>query len=164
MITRLDQQGAHHTSPGNFDLKREPRDYAELKRSMPVFCVSSRAYQSLVNGEPMNGFSKINSTEIPQVRAHAKKLTETARVTNAKSFLNDLAQMLNSLYLWSSKQNIEIYITDKEKKTEIEFVREKLNELEKVRYNLFVKSGNQADGNSVSGRPMKIFPGSLMTS
>ncbi len=130
--SRLDEHEAQRTDPDNFNPEKELRDYAEVGRSLPVFCISSRAYQSLANGERVVGFRDIDDTEIPQLRAHTKKLTEATRIRHAKSFLNDLAQTLNSLYLWSSKKDIEIYLTDEEKKAEMGYLRERVNELEKV--------------------------------
>lgn len=135
-MTRFDQQEAQHINPSNFDPEQELRDYAKVGRSLPVFCTSTRAYQSLAKDEEMDGFGDINATEIPQLRAHAKQLTEATQIKSSKSFLNDLVQMLNSLYLWSSKQNVGFYLTNEEKQAEMEYVREKVNELEKVRCTL----------------------------
>ncbi|KAI0434072.1 hypothetical protein F5Y09DRAFT_349681 [Xylaria sp. FL1042] len=119
------------TGPNDLDLRREPRNYAEAGRSLPVFCVSSRAYRLLVDGKIVDGFDDIRDTEIPQLRAHTKKLTEATRIHHARSFLNDLAKTLNSLYLWSSKRGPEFYLTDEEKNTDMGYVREKVNDLEK---------------------------------
>ncbi|KAI8949489.1 hypothetical protein F4801DRAFT_403829 [Xylaria longipes] len=130
-LKELDQQEAQSIDPNNFDPEKESHDYAEIGRSLPVFCISSRAYQALANKEQVDGFSSTNDTEIPQLRAHTKRLTETIRISKAKSFLNDLAQTLNSLYLWSSKKDIGFYLTDEEKQAEMRYVREQINELEK---------------------------------
>ncbi|KAI0448945.1 hypothetical protein F5B21DRAFT_509652 [Xylaria acuta] len=129
-LKELDQQEAQSIDPNNFDPEKEFRDYAEAGRSLPVFCISSQAYRALANKEEVDGFSDINDTEIPQLRAHTKKLTETTRINNAKSFLNDLAQTLNSLYLWSSKGGVEFYLTDEEKGVEVGYIKEQVNELE----------------------------------
>ncbi|RYC65350.1 hypothetical protein CHU98_g878 [Xylaria longipes] len=128
---RLDQQEAQSIDPDNFDPENELRDYAEVGRSLPVFCISSTAYRSLLNEEVVDGFSDINDTGIPQLRAHAKKLTESARKSNAKSFLNDLAQTFNSLYLWSSKKDTKFYLTEEEMDSEMGYMKERINELEK---------------------------------
>ncbi|GAW11202.1 hypothetical protein ANO14919_005440 [Xylariales sp. No.14919] len=129
-LKELDEYEAQRIDP-NFDPGKVLRDYNQVRLSLPVFCISSRAYKSLANKERVTGFRNVNDTEVPQLQAHTKKLTETARIRNAKSFLNDLVQTLNSLYLWSTKKNIEIYLTDEEKKAEMEYVREQANELEK---------------------------------
>ncbi|RWA10794.1 hypothetical protein EKO27_g4316 [Xylaria grammica] len=129
-LKELDEYEAQRIDP-NFDPGKVLRDYNQVRLSLPVFCISSRAYKSLANKERVTGFHNVDDTEVPQLQAHTKKLTETARIRNAKSFLNDLVQTLNSLYLWSAKKNIEIYPTDEEKKAEMEYVREQANELEK---------------------------------
>ncbi|KAI1752357.1 hypothetical protein F4782DRAFT_530612 [Xylaria castorea] len=130
-LKELDQQEAQSIDPNNLDQEKDFRDYAQIGHSLPVFCISSRAHQALANKKQVGGFSNLNDTEIPQLRAHMKKLTGVIRITNAKSFLNDLAQALNSLYLWSSEKGIEDYLTDEEKKAEMGCVREQVNKLEK---------------------------------
>ncbi|KAI0481588.1 hypothetical protein F4859DRAFT_512731 [Xylaria cf. heliscus] len=130
-LKELDQQEAHSQDPTNFDPDKEFRDYAGIGHSLPVFCISSLAYQALANDEQVAGFRSINDTGIPQLRAHTKQLTEATRITKAKLFLNDLAQTLNSLYLWSSKKSIGFYLTDEEKNAEMGYVKERVNELEK---------------------------------
>lgn len=46
-IRELDQENAEEEDPDNFDPQGEIRDYDEVARTLPVFCVSSRAYQKL---------------------------------------------------------------------------------------------------------------------
>ncbi|KAI1353072.1 hypothetical protein F5Y01DRAFT_303528 [Xylaria sp. FL0043] len=130
-LKELDDCQAQGTGPNNFDPGKKPRDYVEAGRSLPVFCVSSRAYQALVDVDVVSGFGHIQETEIPQLRAHTKQLTKATRIHHARSFLNDLARILNSLYLWCSKRGPEFYLTDEEKKTDMGYVREKVNNLEK---------------------------------
>ncbi|KAJ2995161.1 hypothetical protein NUW58_g1356 [Xylaria curta] len=130
-LRELDQQESQRADPNNFDPENEYRDYAEVARSLPVFCVSSQAYRSLANEEQVHGFDNMDDTEIPQLRAHTIMLTEASRVSASKWFLNDLAQTLNSLYLWSSETNVELHLTDDEKKAEMGFVREQIDELDK---------------------------------
>ncbi|KAI1180129.1 hypothetical protein F4777DRAFT_574412 [Nemania sp. FL0916] len=130
-LKELDQQEAEDNDPENFDPENEIRDYAEIGRSLPVFCVSSQAYRSLALNESVDGFTNMEDTEIPQLRAHAKMLTEAARIRSAKSFLNDFMQSLNSLYLWSSGRNMEHCITADDKQSEMEYITEKINELKK---------------------------------
>jgi hypothetical protein len=51
----------------NFNPKVDARDYDEVARSLPVFCVSSRAYQKLMNrlqkGKAVPGFKDVDETE-----------------------------------------------------------------------------------------------------
>lgn len=99
-----------------------------------MYCISSRAYQLLDGKELVKGFRDMDDTQIPQLRTHTKNSTELTRIRNAKSFLNDLIQILNSLYMWSSITAAEMYLTDEEKGAEMGFVRKQAEELGKVRY------------------------------
>ncbi|KAI1429250.1 hypothetical protein F5Y12DRAFT_727371 [Xylaria sp. FL1777] len=130
-LKELDEYEAERIDPNSFDPEKSLRDYAEVGRSLPIFCVSSKAYQSLAKCKQVDGFCNMDATEIPQLRAHAKKLTEATRIRDMKSFLNDLAQTFNSLYLWSSKKGPEFYLTDEERKAEMKYVKEQVNQLEK---------------------------------
>jgi GTPase SAR1 family protein len=105
-IKELDQETAAEENPDDFDPVVEIRDYDEVAQSLPVFCVSSRAYQKLSgrlekDGD-VNGFTLLNQTEIPALQAHCRKLTEAGRQDGCKSFLNSLSRLLTSLTLWSS--------------------------------------------------------------
>ncbi|KAK5631980.1 hypothetical protein RRF57_007694 [Xylaria bambusicola] len=130
-LKELDELEAQSIDPNNFDPEQEKRDYAEVGRSLPLYCVSSRAYQSLSRNEQVKGFHDVDSTQIPQLRAHTKESTESTRIHDAKSFLNDLAQMLNSLYLWSSRNGADLYLTNEEKEAEMRYVTEQVEELGK---------------------------------
>ncbi|KAK3067558.1 hypothetical protein LTR53_015506 [Teratosphaeriaceae sp. CCFEE 6253] len=46
-IRELDQENAEEEDPDNFDPTQDARDYEQVARDLPVFCVSSRAYQKL---------------------------------------------------------------------------------------------------------------------
>lgn len=100
-IKELDQELAADEDGENFDPECELRDYDEVARSLPVFCVSSRGYQKLqgrLRKDPnVPGFEKVEETEIPQLQAHCKQLTGKGRVANCQRFINNLSQLLNSL-------------------------------------------------------------------
>jgi GTPase SAR1 family protein len=105
-IKELDQETAAEENPDDFDPVVEIKDYDEVAKSLPVFCVSSRAYQKLSgrlekDGD-VNGFTLLDQTEIPDLQAHCRKLTEAGRQDGCKSFLNSLSRLLTSLTLWSS--------------------------------------------------------------
>ncbi|RYO85874.1 hypothetical protein DL762_005021 [Monosporascus cannonballus] len=80
---KLDEEFSQQPNPESFDPEDEQRDYGSLATGLPVFCISSRAYQSLSNlsdnGNQMLGFESPETTEIPQLIEHAKKLTESRR-------------------------------------------------------------------------------------
>src|SRR5882724_11628542 len=46
-IRELDMESAQEEDPDQFNPDEQLRDYDEVARSLPVFCVSSRAYQKL---------------------------------------------------------------------------------------------------------------------
>ena len=80
-IKELDQEIAAEEDEDNFNPDAETRDYDEVARGLPVFCVSSRGYQKLqgrLRKDPhVPGFTTIEETEIPQLQARCEKLTET---------------------------------------------------------------------------------------
>jgi hypothetical protein len=46
-IKELDQENAAEEDEDNFNPDEELRDYDKVAESLPVFCVSSRAYQKM---------------------------------------------------------------------------------------------------------------------
>ena len=133
-IKELDQDLAEERDPSNFDPDTDLRDYDKLARSLPVFCVSSLAYQVLqgrFKGEQcITGFRQLEDTEMPLLQSHCVKLTEAERERNCKQFLNSLDQLLNSLRLWASF--IPKSLTDMEHREFKEFLDSRLNELHTV--------------------------------
>ncbi|OHW92202.1 tat pathway signal sequence [Colletotrichum incanum] len=85
---------------------REPRDYEDMARQTPVFCISSHIYRnlrglSLSDNDPTPGFESEEDTEIPQLQVHAQKLTEELRITKHKEVLSGICQILNSIAIWA---------------------------------------------------------------
>ena len=135
-IKELDQELAAEEDEENFNPDADLRDYDEVARSLPVFCVSSRGYQKL-NGRlrkdpPVPGFVTTAETEIPQLQAHCKKLTEIGRVANCKAFLNKLSQLLNSVFLWSSSDGSDTHLTKEQRDREQKHFNKGLQSLERV--------------------------------
>ncbi|OCL10223.1 hypothetical protein AOQ84DRAFT_387654 [Glonium stellatum] len=133
-IKELDQENAIEEDEANFDPDEDIRDYDEVARSLPVFCVSSRAYQKLCGrlkkDNLVPGFKTVEETEIPQLQTHCKKLTEVGRASSCRTFLNSLSQLFNSLTLWSSNDGLGVKLTDVEKQKEAHFLEKKLQSLE----------------------------------
>ncbi|KAI1478877.1 Dynamin family-domain-containing protein [Daldinia eschscholtzii] len=134
-IKELDQEHAAEEDDAAFDPDQDLRDYDEVARSLPVFCVSSRAYQKLTGKLQKDdfqghGFMSLEDTEIPQLQMHAKKLTEEGRASNCRRFLNDLTQLINSMKLWASNDGTQSTLTDVEKRREEMHLRKLLNDLE----------------------------------
>ncbi|KAI0854147.1 Dynamin family-domain-containing protein [Daldinia vernicosa] len=134
-IKELDQEHAAEEDDTTFDPDQDIRDYDEVARTLPVFCVSSRAYQSLTGKLQKDdfqdhGFMSLEDTEIPQLQLHAKKLTEEGRASNCRRFLNELTQLINSMKLWASNDGTHSTLTDVEKRREEMHLRKLLNDLE----------------------------------
>ncbi|KAI1502724.1 Dynamin family-domain-containing protein [Biscogniauxia marginata] len=125
-VKELDQENAAQEDEELFNPDIDLRDYEKVAESLPVFCVSSRAYQKLCGrlkrDEEVQGFDSIGETEIPQLRNHAKLLTESGRITASKSFLNAYMKLLNSLFIWTANHEAEIELSDNEKQREASFL------------------------------------------
>ena len=106
-IKELDQELAAEEDEANFNPEEDARDYDEVARSLPVFCVSSRGYQKLQGrfkkDQAVRGFKTLEETQIPQLQEHCKKLTVAGRTTSCKRFMISLSQLLNSVSLWASQ-------------------------------------------------------------
>ncbi|KAM3081672.1 hypothetical protein ACMFMG_005123 [Clarireedia jacksonii] len=133
-IKELDQENAEEEDAENFNPEEDIRDYDAVAKSLPVFCVSSRAYQQM-NGRlkhdaTIPGFRDIEQTEVPQLQAHCKKLTESGRSANCRRYLNSSLQLILSLSLWASNDGSGLNLTDTQKATEARWLEKKLSELE----------------------------------
>lgn len=135
-IRELDQEIAAEDDEENFNPDSDARDYDEVARSLPVFCVSSRGYQKLqgrLRKDPkVPGFATVEETEIPQLQAHCKQLTEAGRTANCKRFINNLSQLLNSLSLWASNDGTGANMTAEQRTREEKYLQKGLKGLESV--------------------------------
>ena len=135
-IKELDQEIAGEEDEENFNPDEDVRDYDEVARSLPVFCVSSRGYQKLqgrLRKDPnVPGFQTIEETEIPQLQAHCEKLTETGRAASCRTFLNKLSQLMNSLAMWASNDGSGGNLTKEQKDKEAKYLQKGLDALETV--------------------------------
>lgn len=115
-IRELDMENAQEEDPDQFNPEDQIRDYDEVARSLPVFCVSSRAFQKLsgrlLRDSNVSGFRSADETEIPQLQAHCKKLTEGGRAANCRAFLTNFSQLLTSLSLWASNDGSGVNLSD----------------------------------------------------
>ncbi|GFF42819.1 nuclear GTPase SLIP-GC [Aspergillus udagawae] len=135
-VKELDQELAEEEDAANFNPDVDARDYDQVAKSLPVFCVSSRGYQKLRGRlrkeADVHGFQSVEETEVPQLQAHCKKLTEVSREANSRRFLNSLSQLLNSLRLWSSPAGDSSHLTDGQKTRQNTMVQNKIQKLESV--------------------------------
>ncbi|KAI3400969.1 hypothetical protein diail_1177 [Diaporthe ilicicola] len=90
----------------HFDPSVKHRDYDEIGRSLPVFCVSSKAYQQLrlqrKRETRVEGFRNLTDSEVPLLQQHAMKLPEQGRIRIYKTFLNEFCGLLGSLTIWAN--------------------------------------------------------------
>lgn len=103
----MDEHLAREDRPTRIGRNTEERDYySTVSDALPVFCVSSTAYQDFL--DPLHcqpeGFEDPEATQIPQLRRHAITLTVTGRIRHCKQFLNKLIELLNSMRLWESAE------------------------------------------------------------
>lgn len=136
-IKDLDQENAVEEDDTTFDPDQDIRDYDEVARSLPVFCISSRAYQKLSgrlrkDDFQSHGFASVDDTEVPKLQEHAKKLTEKGRASHCRRFLNNFLQLVNSMKLWAASDNSRSTLTDLEKRREEMHLTKLLNDLKKV--------------------------------
>ncbi|KAK2047267.1 hypothetical protein LZ31DRAFT_611073 [Colletotrichum somersetense] len=94
-----------------------PRDYENMSRQTPVFCTSSRIYQEkrgivLSDNDSTPGYESEKDTEIPQLQAHAQKMTEELRITKHKEVLSGICQMLNSIAIWAQDSTVSAITID----------------------------------------------------
>lgn len=133
-IKELDQENAAEEDEDNFNPDEEQRDYDKVARSLPVFCVSSRAYQKmcgrLKKDDAVPGFNTPEETEMPQLQAHCKKLTEAGRVQSCRNFLLSVCQLLTTFTLWASNDGSGSKMTDDDKRKQVRYLERRLNELE----------------------------------
>lgn len=134
-IKELDQENAVEEDDAAFDPDQDIRDYDKVASSLPVFCVSSRAYQKLSgrlekDDFQSHGFLSVEDTEIPKLQEHARKLTEAGRTSHCRRLLNDLSQLMNSMRLWSTNDGTQSILTDGEKRREEQHLNKLLNNLE----------------------------------
>ena len=136
-IKEIDQELSEQMDAANFDPEKDARDYDEVAKSLPVYCVSSRGYQKLMGrlkkDADVHGFKDVVETEIPQLQAHCKKLTEAGREGACRRFLNSLSQLLNSLRLWSSSDGVVRMLSEGQLKRESLWLEDRLTKFDKVR-------------------------------
>ncbi|KAL8889342.1 MAG: hypothetical protein Q9215_003371 [Flavoplaca cf. flavocitrina] len=146
-IKEIDQEIAAEEDEDNFNPEEDVRDYDEVAKSLPVFCVSSRGYQKLQGrlrkDPPVPGFTSIEETEIPALQAHCEKLTETGRTNKCQAFINRLSSLLNSLTIWASSDGTGANLTREQKAKEARYLQKGMEGLE-TRLEKVTKSCAQA--------------------
>lgn len=134
-IKELDQEAAVEADEEGFDPDQEIRDYDQVADSLPVFCVSSRAYQKmcgrLIKDEAVPGFQTQEETEVPQLKSHCMKLTQGGRIRDSRAFLNSFCSILTTIFLWASDDGTGPQMTDAKKQEQAHYLGKRLADLRK---------------------------------
>lgn len=120
----------------SFDPSVDFRDYDQVARALPVFCVSSKAYQKLKGrlrrDHAVKAFCNTEETEIPALQAHCLSLTVAQRKSGCQSFLNGLQQLVNSLDLLCSISGSSESLCEERKENNRVFLQSRLDALQLV--------------------------------
>jgi hypothetical protein len=131
----LNQENAAEEDEDNFNPDEDMRDNEQVAESLPVFCVSSRAYQQmggrLQKDAKVPGFKSPGETDMPQLQAHCKKLMEAGRIATAQTFLLSLCQQLTTFSLWALDDGTGLKMTDDDKRKQVKYLKSRLSGLER---------------------------------
>ncbi len=131
---RIDQENASHDEE-NFDPSCVHQDYKEVAKKLPVFCVSSKAYQKmsgrLEHDEQVPGFTCLEETEIPALQRHALGIVHETRAVTCR-FLSELDRFLTSLHLQIVQSGQPLKIADDLRENELQAVAQAVEKLKKV--------------------------------
>lgn len=122
----------------SFNPDEDIRDYEAISQSLPLFCVSARAYQKL-RGHlqkdliQVDGFPTAEDTELPSLQKHTRRIAQTGRAVNCRRFLRSIDQFLNSMKLWASS-DAGVNLGREEQKADEVFIRMQLEGLKEVRH------------------------------
>ncbi|KAA8898231.1 hypothetical protein FN846DRAFT_910178 [Sphaerosporella brunnea] len=121
-LRELDLEAAEEQQGDNFDPNIDIRDYDEIAKNLPVFCVSSRGYQKLQGRLKKDGdppvFQNIEQTGMPDLISFCTKVTEKGRLANGRRFLTSVSQLCNSLTLWSSGAVVQLSADEKNREVQ----------------------------------------------
>jgi hypothetical protein len=134
-IRELNMENAEEEDEEAFNPDEDQRDYDEVARSLPVFCISSRAYQKmcgrLKKDGNVPGFRTAEETEMPQLKKHCKKLTEAGPIQATRKFLLNFIQQLTTFTLWVSNGEDGFGMTDEDKRKQLRYLQKRIDELDK---------------------------------
>ena len=134
----MDQDIAAQEDGDNFDPSTDARDYEEVAAQLPVFCISSRAYQKLSGrlekDEKIKGFLGIEDTEIPALKRHALDIVKLSRAAVCRSFLSELYQYLTSLHMHVVISDQPLKLEDDLRSKEVKFLEQSVENLSIVSF------------------------------
>ncbi|KAG7290833.1 hypothetical protein NEMBOFW57_000838 [Staphylotrichum longicolle] len=129
---RLDQDTAAEQDEDSFDPDDVQRDYAEVANQLPVFCISSKAYQKisgrLRRDEAISGFAALEDTEIPALKSHILGIVQSVRQATCRRSLTDVSNLLQKLYLQVVVHE-SMKLEDDLREMEMKFLEESINTL-----------------------------------
>ena len=120
-VRKIDEQ-YRPKSKNTEDAHVDYRDYTQVERALPVFVVSSKAFQVLSgyqqdDRDAIRGFLDINDTEIPALQKHCASLTFRARaLTCTRTFIHS-EQALGSIISWTGHGETREALTPQEMET-----------------------------------------------
>lgn len=131
----MDQENAADDED-NFNPSDVRRDYGDIAKNLPVFCVSSKAYQKisgrLENDERVSGFTRLEETEIPALQRHAWGIVQEARTATGRRFLNELSRLLTSLHLQVVQSDQPLKLAENIRKKELQSLAKAVDALQLV--------------------------------
>ncbi|CAI6329371.1 unnamed protein product [Periconia digitata] len=134
-IRELDMENAEEEDEEHFDPTQDLRDYDDVACSLPVFCVSSRAYQKmsgrLKKDDPVPGFKTLAETEMPQLQEHCRQPTAAKRLQSSRKLLLGFKTQLTAYSLWASSDNGDLNMSEDDKSQQLKHLEKRLGELEK---------------------------------
>ncbi|RJE26448.1 hypothetical protein PHISCL_01249 [Aspergillus sclerotialis] len=108
----------------------------ESENELPIFTVSSKAYQKLRGrfrtDAAIEGFTTLEQTGIPQLQRHCIFLTEKAREASARRFLHQVDQLMRSIGIWSGAANQSKTLDDGAKETLEKSFHDEIQKLQEV--------------------------------
>jgi hypothetical protein len=133
-IKELDQEIALEADEYSFNPEEEIRDYKKIAQDLPVFCVSSRAYQHQCGrfrqDDAVPGFTTLEQTEMSQLQMHCLDLTKANRIQTGRNFLLSLCQHLTTFELWASDDNTGYEMTEQDKFGQDECMKQEFDEMQ----------------------------------
>ena len=131
----MDQENAADDED-NFNPYDVRRDYSDIAKNLPVFCVSSKAYQKITgrleNDERVSGFTLLEETEIPALQRHAFRIVQESRAVTGRRFFNELSHLLTSLHLQVVQSDQPLKLADSIRKKELQSLAKAVDALQLV--------------------------------
>ncbi len=132
----MDQDAAALKDAELFDPDFQQRNYSEVAAQLPVFCVSSKAYQKmcgrLEQDESVSGFPSLEDTEIPGLRKHAQDIVRETRVATLHMFFNLLSQFLTSIKMQVVVSTQPLNLQEDLREQELKFLKDSVRKLRRV--------------------------------